>query len=129
MAWQGKALTASKVTLEDEENWDEEPWLPPLETLSEVRPILSSQEDKWKLMVDQDPCSGSVAGDSGHGTMATTSEAESINSSEELIRASTRIPRATDSQPLVGINQRPRHKRFVRCECLIRCDIYLTVKM
>ena len=28
-----------------------------------------SQEDKWKLMVNQDPHSGSVAGDSGHGTM------------------------------------------------------------
>ena len=31
-----------------------------------------SQEDEWKWMVDQDPRSGSVAGDSGHGTMAAT---------------------------------------------------------
>ena len=62
-----KALTASKPTLEDEENWDEEPPLPPQETPPGVRPILPSQEDEWKLMVDHDLHSGSVAGDSGHG--------------------------------------------------------------
>ena len=38
-------------------------------------------------MVNQDPCSGSVAGDSGHGTMAMTSEAKPIDSNEELIGA------------------------------------------
>ena len=38
---------------------------------------------------------------------------------------STRIPRATDSWPLVRINQHPWNKCFVRCECLIRCDIYV----
>ena len=38
-------------------------------------------------MVNQDPCSRSIAGDSGHGMMAITSEAEPINSNEELIRA------------------------------------------
>ena len=82
-----KALTASKTTLQDEQNWDEEPPLPPRETRPRVRPILPSQEDEWKLMVDQDPCSGSGAGDSEHGTMATSSEAESIDSNEELIGA------------------------------------------
>ena len=80
MAHQEKALTASKPTLEDEENWDEEPPLPPQETPPGVRPILPSQEDKWKLMVDQDPHSGSVARDSGHRMMAMTSEAEPIDS-------------------------------------------------
>ena len=46
-----------------------------------------SQEGKWKQMVDQDPHSGSVAGDSGHSTMATTGEDEPIDSTEELIGA------------------------------------------
>ena len=38
-------------------------------------------------MVDQDPHSGSVIGDSGHGTMATTGENEPIDNTEELIGA------------------------------------------
>ena len=38
-------------------------------------------------MVDQDPHSGPVAGDSGHGMMVTTSEAKLIDGNEELIRA------------------------------------------
>ena len=63
MAHQEKASTDSKLTLEDEENWYEEPPLPPWETTPGMRPILPSQEDKWKLMVNQDPHSGSVAGD------------------------------------------------------------------
>ena len=87
MPHQEKASTASKLTLEDEENWDEEPPLPPRETLPGVRPILPSQEDEWKLMVNWDPHSRSVAGDSGHGMMAMTSEAKPIDSNEELIRA------------------------------------------
>ena len=87
MAHQEKASTASKPTLEDEENWDEDLLLLPQETLPGMRPILPSQEDEWKLMVDQDPHSRSVAGDSGHGLMATTSEAKPIDSNEELIGA------------------------------------------
>ena len=79
-------MTASKLTLEDKENWNEEPPLPPWEPPG-VRPMLPSQKHKWKLMFNQDPCSGSIAGDSGHGMMATTSEAEPIDSNEELIRA------------------------------------------
>ena len=46
-----------------------------------------SQEDEWKWMIDQDPHSGSVTGDSGHSTMAATEEDEPINSIEELIGA------------------------------------------
>ena len=71
----------------EEENWDEEPPLPPCKTPPGAKPMALSQEDKWKLMVDQDPYSGSVAGDSGHGTMATTQEDEPINSTEELVEA------------------------------------------
>ena len=80
-------MTARKPTLRDKENWDEEPPLPPWETLPGARPILPSQEDEWKLMVNQDPHSSSVAGDSGSGMMVMTSEAEPIDSNEELIRA------------------------------------------
>ena len=47
--------------------------------------MASSQDDEWKLMVSQDPHSGSVAGDSGHGIMAATGEDEPINSTEELV--------------------------------------------
>ena len=46
-----------------------------------------SQEDKLKLMVDQDPCSRSVAGDSRHGMMAVTPETEPVNNNEELVGA------------------------------------------
>ena len=45
-ATEGKALTTSKPTLEDEENWDEELPLPPHETPPGVRPVLPSQEDE-----------------------------------------------------------------------------------
>ena len=75
-AAEGRALTTSKPTLEDEENWDEEQPLPPCEIPPAAKPVLPSQEDEWKLMVNQDPHSGSVAGDSGHGTMAVTPEGQ-----------------------------------------------------
>ena len=86
-AAEGKASTTSKPTLEDEENWDEEPPLPPCKTRPAVRPVLPSQEDEWKLMVDQDPHLGSVAGDSRHGMMAVTPKAKPVNSNEELVGA------------------------------------------
>ena len=35
-----KALTTGKPTVEDEENWDEEPLLPPCETLPAAKPLL-----------------------------------------------------------------------------------------
>ena len=41
-----KALTTSKPTLEDEENWDEEPPLPPHETPPGTKPVLQSQENE-----------------------------------------------------------------------------------
>ena len=69
-----RVSTTSKPNSGEEENWDEEPPLPPPETLPGAKPMVPSQEDEWKLMVDQDPHSGSVAGDSGHRTMAATQE-------------------------------------------------------
>ena len=82
-----KASTTSKLTLEDEENWDEEPSLPPHETPPGTKPVLQSQKDEWKLMVNLDPYSGSVAGDSGHGTMAVTPEDNPVNNNEKLVGA------------------------------------------
>ena len=38
-------------------------------------------------MVNQDPHSGSVAGDSGHGTMAVTPEDNPVNRNEKLVGA------------------------------------------
>ena len=49
-------------------------------------------------MVNQDPHSGSVAGDSGHGMMVTTSEVEPIDSNEELIRAMGGINKDASSE-------------------------------
>ena len=82
-----RGLTTSKSTSGEEENWDEEPQLPPRETPPGAKSMAPSQEDKWRLMVDQDPHSGSVAGDSRHGTMAATGEDEPINSTEKLTGA------------------------------------------
>ena len=82
-----RASTASKSASGEEEDWDEEPPLPPQETPPGARSMAPSQEDEWKQMVNQDPRSGSVAGDSGHGTMTATGEDESINNIEELIGA------------------------------------------
>ena len=84
-----KALTATKSTseIEEEENWDDKPQCPPRSTPPSARVAPSSQEDGWRLMVTQDPCPDSVAGDSGHGTMAMTSETEPVTSNEELIGA------------------------------------------
>ena len=82
-----KASTTSKPTLEDEENWDEELPLPPRETPPGVRPMQPSQEDEWKLMVNQDLCSASAAGDSRHGMMAVTPEAKPVDNNEELVGA------------------------------------------
>ena len=59
----------------------------PRGTLPGARSTLPSQEDKWRLMADQDPHPGSVAGDSGHRTMAMTDESEPVAGNEELIAA------------------------------------------
>ena len=46
-----------------------------------------SQEDEWKLMINQDSCLGSITGDSGHGTMTITRKTESTEEVEQLIGA------------------------------------------
>ena len=73
--------------MEDKEDWDKEPLLPHCETLPGAKPSQQSQEDEWKLMISQDPCSRSVTGDLGHGTMAVTSEDDPIDIHEKLVGA------------------------------------------
>ena len=58
-------LTTSKPTSGEEENWDEELPLPPCETPPGAKSIMPSQEDEWKLMVNQDPRSGTMAATGG----------------------------------------------------------------
>ena len=70
-----------------------------------MRPILPSQEDKWKLMVHQDPHSGSVAGDSGHGTMVMTSEAEPVDSNEAMDGIDEDVLAWIDEDVSAGINE------------------------
>ena len=79
----------TKLTSQNEleENWDDEPLCPHRSTLSGARSALPSQEDEWRLMADQDPCSESVAGDSGHRTMAMTDEIGPVADNEKLIGA------------------------------------------
>ena len=107
-----RVLTASKSTL-GEENWDEEPPLPPHETPPGAKSMAPSQEDEWKLMVNQDPHSGSVAGDSGHGTMAATGEDELINSTEELVGAVGGVSQSVTAEHLSDVEWRDDDPLFM----------------
>ena len=46
-----------------------------------------SQEDEWEQMIHQDPHSGLIAGDSGHGMMTAMKNTESMEETEELTGA------------------------------------------
>ena len=72
-----------------------------------------SQEDKWKLMVDQDPHSGSVARDSGHGTMPATQEDEPIDSTEELVGAVGGVNGSVTTEHLSNVEWRDDDPLFV----------------
>ena len=98
-----KASTTSKPTLEDKEKWDEEPPLPPHETLPGAKPVLPYQEDEWKLMVNQDPCSRSVAWDSGHGTIVVTPEDNPVDSNEKLAGAVGEIDENVSAENLSDV--------------------------
>ena len=110
---EGRVSTTSKPTLEEEENWDEEPPLPPHETPPGVKPMAPSQEDEWIFMVDQDSPSRSVAWDSGHGTMATTREDEPIDSTEELVGAVGGVDESVATEHLSDIEWRYDDPLFV----------------
>ena len=108
-----RVLTTSKSTLGQEENWNEEPPLPPQETPPGAKSMVPSQEDKWKLMVNQDPHSASVAGDSGHDTMAATGEDETINSTEELAGAVGRVKESVTAEHLSNVKWRDDDPLFM----------------
>ena len=54
-------------------------------------------------MVNQDPCSGSVAGDSRHGTMAVTPKAKPVDSNEELVEAMGGINESISAENLTDV--------------------------
>ena len=62
-----------------------------------------SQEDEWKQMINQDPCLGSIAGDSGHSTMTETGETESIEDVEELTGAVGGVNESASVEYLSGV--------------------------
>ena len=72
-----------------------------------------SQEDEWKLMVNQDPCSGSAAGDSGHGTMAATWEDEPTDSTEELVGVVGGVDESVTAEHLADVEWRDDDPLFV----------------
>ena len=75
--------------------------------------MVQSQEDKWKLMVDQDPCSGSVAWNSGHGTMAATHKDEPIDSTEELVGTLGGVNKSVTAEHLSDVEWRDDDPLFV----------------
>ena len=108
-----RVLTTSKSTSGEEENWDEEPPLPPQETPSGAKSMAPSQEDEWKLMVNQDPHFGSVAGDSGHGTMVVTGEDEPSDSTEELVGAVGGVNESVTAEHLSDVEWRDDDPLFM----------------
>ena len=108
-----RVLTTSKPPLGEEENWDEEPPLPPHETPPGAKSMAPSQEDEWKFMVNQDPRSGSVTGDSGHGTMAATGEDEPIDSTEELVGAVGGVDESVAAEHLSDVKWRDGDPLFM----------------
>ena len=108
-----RASTASKSALEEEENWDEEPLLLPQETQPGARSMAPSQEDEWKHMVNQDPCSGSVARNSGHDTMTATGEDEHIDNIKKVIGAVGGVDESVAAEHLSDVEWRDDDPLFV----------------
>ena len=65
-----------------------------------------SQEEEWKRMVNQDPCSGSVTGDSGHRTMTATGEDESVDNMEEPVGAVGGVDESVTTEHLSDVEWR-----------------------
>ena len=103
----------SKPTSGEEENWDKEPPLPPHEIPPGAKSMVLSQEDKMKVMVNQDPCSGSVSGDSGHETMVATGEDEPIDSTEELVGAVGGVDESVTTEHLSDVKWRDDDPLFM----------------
>ena len=107
-----KALAADKSTPE-EEDWNVDPPLPPWETPPGAGSMAPSQEDEWKWMMDQDPHSGSIAGDSGHSMMTVTKETESMEETEELTGAVGGVDKSTSVEYLSDVKWREDDPLFV----------------
>ena len=72
-----------------------------------------SQEDEWKWMINQDPCSGSIAGNLGHGTMTETRETESMEDVEELTGVVGGVNQSTSAEYLSDVEWRDDDPLFV----------------
>ena len=72
-----------------------------------------SWKDEWKQMVNQDPPSGSVTGDSGHGRMTATGEDESIDNIEELVGAVGGVDESVTAKHLSDVEWRDDDPLFV----------------
>ena len=64
-------------------------------------------------MVNQDPHSGSVTGDSGHGTMAATGEDKPINNIEGLVGTVGGVDKSVTAEHLSDVKWRDDDPLFV----------------
>ena len=64
-------------------------------------------------MIDQDPHSGSITGDSGHGIMAVIQETESMEEAEELTGAVGGVHKSTSAEYLSDVEWREDDPLFV----------------
>ena len=64
-------------------------------------------------MIDQDPCSGSIAGDLGRGTMTATRETESMEDVKELTGAVGRVNESASVEYLSDVKWRDGDPLFV----------------
>ena len=72
-----------------------------------------SQENEWKQMIDQDPHSGSIAGDLGHGMMTVTKETESMEETEKLTGTVGGFNESTSVEYLSDVEWREDNPLFV----------------
>ena len=72
-----------------------------------------SQEDELEQMIHQDPHSGLIAGDPGHGTMTVTKENELMEETEELTGAVGGIKESTSAEYLSDIKWKEDNPLFV----------------
>ena len=70
-------------------------------------------QDEWKQMIDQDPYSGSIAGDLGHSTMTVTKETESMEETEEPTGAVGGVDESTSLEYLSDVEWKEEDPLFV----------------
>ena len=104
-----RALAADKSAPDEEEDWDAEPQ----ETPPGASSMVPSQEDEWKQMINQDPCSGLITQDSGHSTMSATGETESIENVKELTVAVGGVNESAAAECLSDVEWRGDDPLFV----------------